>query len=189
MPSPVRLRTRRASSQLASRAGSGQASGCAGRRRAEDQVGLAGFQRAGQQRKLPRVEAAVAVAEAHQVGRGGQQPGVGGCPEPRAASGTTVAPSDRTTSPEPSVEPLSTTIGRKPSGILSRIHGNASASFRHGKITSAITAATLLPMGPAVPVEPYKPQNSSSGHPVPHLTRVRQGIYDNPARYRGGNAE
>jgi hypothetical protein len=58
--------------------------------------------------------------------------------------GTNVTPSDLATSPDPSVEQLSTTIGRKPTGILSRIQGNAEASFRHGKITSTVTLATLL---------------------------------------------
>jgi hypothetical protein len=42
------------------------------------------------------------------------------------------------TSPDPSVEQLSTTIGRKPAGIRPRIQGNAGTSFRHGKITSTI---------------------------------------------------
>ena len=48
---------------------------------AEDQVGLAGQQRCGQQRKLPRVQAAVAVAEAHQVGSRRQQACVSRGPE------------------------------------------------------------------------------------------------------------
>jgi len=47
------------------------------------------------------------------------------------------------TSPEPSVERLSTTIGRKPGGIRSRIQWSAGASLRQGKITSTITAVTL----------------------------------------------
>jgi hypothetical protein len=48
---------------------------------------------------------------------------MGGGPEPRIGSGTTVAPSDFATSPDPSVEQLSTTIGRKPTGIRPRIQG------------------------------------------------------------------
>jgi hypothetical protein len=44
------------------------------------------------------------------------------------------------------VEQLSTTIGRKPAGILSRIHGNAGASFRHGRITSTIMVENVLPI-------------------------------------------
>jgi hypothetical protein len=74
------------------------------------------------------------------------RPAWAAAPKPRAGSDTTVAPSDLATSPDPSVERLSTTIGRKPTGILSRIQGNACASFRHGKITSTIMVATVLPV-------------------------------------------
>ena len=88
---------------------------------------------------------------------------MGGGPE-AAGSGTTLAPSDLATSPDPSVEQLSTTIGRKPSGILSRIQGNAEASFRHGRITSTIMVATVLPVpGAHWRSAPYKTQNSRSG--------------------------
>ena len=94
------------------------------------------------------------------------KPAWAAAPKPRAGSGTTVAPSDLATSPDPSVEQLSTTIGRKPAGILSRIHGNAGASFRHGKITSTIMVETVLAIaGQALADEPYKPENSSSWWP------------------------
>jgi hypothetical protein len=127
---------------------------------AEHQICLAGQQRPGQHGKLSRVEAAVAIAEAHQVAGRRQQPGVGGCPKPRADSGTTIAPSDLASSSDPSVEPLSTTVGRKPTGIRSRIQGNASASLRHvnNHGCDVITIA-----GPAPPVNPHKPENSSFG--------------------------
>ena len=61
-------------------------------------------------------------------------------PKPGTDSTTTWAPSDAARGPEPSLEPLSTTMGRNPSGIRLRTHGMASASSRTGRITSRRTA-------------------------------------------------
>ena len=79
---------------------------------AEHQVGGAGRDRVGDARQLARVERAVAVHEAHDSSSRGAQAGEAGGAEagPRLAHH---ARAERAaTSPEPSVEPLSTTIGR-----------------------------------------------------------------------------
>ena len=57
-------------------------------------------------------------------------------PKPCCSSRTTRAPCSRAKSAVRSVDPLSTTIGRYPSGILDSTHGIAAASFNAGRITS-----------------------------------------------------
>ncbi|CAM5347896.1 hypothetical protein SMICM304S_06748 [Streptomyces microflavus] len=62
-------------------------------------------------------------------------------PNPRRSSVTTLAPRERAISADPSVEPLSTTIARQPSGIRSSTQGRAPASSRQGRTTSAFGMA------------------------------------------------
>jgi hypothetical protein len=64
-------------------------------------------------------------------------------PKPRLGSSTTTAPSDRAIRAEPSVDPLSTTIARHPSGILPSTQGRASASSKQGNTTSTFMGITL----------------------------------------------
>ena len=59
-------------------------------------------------------------------------------PNPRCGSTTTRAPSRAASAPDPSVEPLSTTIGAYPAGMRSRTHGSASRSSSTGRTTSGI---------------------------------------------------
>lgn len=61
-------------------------------------------------------------------------------PKPGRGSITTRAPRRLATSAEPSVLPLSTTIGRNPGGIRPSTQGRASASFKVGRITSGKSA-------------------------------------------------
>ena len=57
-------------------------------------------------------------------------------PKPRRGSETTTAPSPRASSAEPSVDPLSTTIGRYPTGIRGSTQAMASTSSSTGRTTS-----------------------------------------------------
>lgn len=64
-------------------------------------------------------------------------------PNPRRGSTTTCALSDLAICCEPSVDPLSTTIGWKPSGMRDSTHGNDSASSSTGRTTSGICHASV----------------------------------------------
>ena len=65
-------------------------------------------------------------------------------PKPRCGTFTTVAPWPAAISAEPSVEPLSATIGRYPTGILVSSQGRAPASLRQGSTTSIVSMAPTL---------------------------------------------
>jgi hypothetical protein len=62
-------------------------------------------------------------------------------PKPRCGTCTTSAPCAAAIAGEPSVEPLSATMGRWPFGIRESTQGSAPASLRHGRTTS-ISMAT-----------------------------------------------
>src|SRR3954469_10475845 len=74
-------------------------------------------------------------------------PALQAAPKPRTGSSTTRAPWARAMAPEPSSEPLSTTMGVKPAGMAARSPGSAAASLRTGMTTSGTarlyTAASL----------------------------------------------
>ena len=65
-------------------------------------------------------------------------------PNPRCGTSTTVAPCSAAIRAEPSVEPLSATIGRYPAGICVSSRGSAPASLRHGRTTSMVSMAPTL---------------------------------------------
>ena len=79
---------------------------------AEHEVGLARATGAHDRGSVGRVERGVGVAEGDDRGRGGREAGGAGGAEPRRGSLTTTAPRAAAMSADPSVEPLSTTIGR-----------------------------------------------------------------------------
>jgi hypothetical protein len=59
-------------------------------------------------------------------------------PKPRIGSSITNAPKSAAHCPEPSIDPLSTTIERYPSGIRESTQGKAATSSRTGRMTSGI---------------------------------------------------
>src|SRR5882757_1690061 len=141
--SPVRRRTRRASSRLARRACAGQARNVVGRRRPRtrsarpDSTGAAryGSSPGSSEPSQSQKQTTSAVAAS--------SPAWQAAPKPRTGSLTTYAPSSAATCAEPSVEPLSTTIARHPRGIRASTHGRAAASSRQGRTTSATTTGGL----------------------------------------------
>ena len=74
-------------------------------------------------------------------------------PKPRRGSSTTRAPHAAAIRPDPSREPLSTTSGRKPSGIAASTPGIASTSSNTGRMTSI--------MEPNLRSNPYEPGNNA----------------------------
>ena len=76
--------------------------------------------------------------------RAAHSPAKHAAPNPARGSCTTCAPSAAASSPEPSVEPLSTTIGWYPAGMRSSTHGSAARSFRTGRMTWR-TCSTVRP--------------------------------------------
>ena len=66
-------------------------------------------------------------------------------PNPRCGTWMTVAPCCRAIAAEPSVDPLSATIGRKPAGIRRSTQGSAASSFRQGRTTSILMAPDSSP--------------------------------------------
>ena len=73
------------------------------------------------------------------------RPACAAAPNPRRGSCTTYAPASSATCTELSVEPLSTTIARYPSGSARKRAGSAAASLRQGKITSTTISVTVEP--------------------------------------------
>ena len=107
-------------------------------------------------------------------------------PNPAGRASTTVAPWRRATRAEPSVEPLSTTIGRYPAGRRDSTSGSASASLRHGSTTSIIRITLGALPGSAwqqhyeTRTEPYEPRTSTG---VPPMVGPRV-VFDGPGLRR-----
>ena len=111
----MRRRSSRASAALA--AGRGPATPPAGRAAgAEHEVGGAGEHRAGDAWQVGGIEGTVAVHEADHpvVGVGGEEAGPARRAEAPCRLGHDQCAEDAANGPDPSVEPLSTTMGRKP---------------------------------------------------------------------------
>lgn len=135
MRTPQRLRTRRASSRLAMRAWTGQEPRCA---RLRPRVRSARPSATGSTtlgRSAPSSEPSASMKQTNSA-VAAVSPAKQAAPKPRTGSCTTVAPRSAARSPEPSVEPLSTTMGRYPAGKDASTAGRAARSSSTGRITS-----------------------------------------------------
>src|SRR5262249_27411792 len=101
-------------------------------------------------------------------------------PNPRRHSTTTVAPRRRASVAEPSVEPLSTTIGRHPGGSAASTPGMAAASSRTGKITSPPIAVSTRsepiadePERGSAPYESREPDSCGCDAPGDHTRHAK----------------
>ena len=143
-----RRRSSAATSALPARACHGQTSADTGRRRPTARSARPSSTAATSLGSSRRVERAVRVEHADQVGVGGQQAGVhgGAVPASRLVDdpGAVLRPRS---SGEPSVEPLSTTMAGNRAAARRSTAGSAAASSRHGSTTSIVVCmpATLGP--------------------------------------------
>ena len=139
---PVRRRSSKASARFASRAWSGQPVGALPG--AEHEIGAPSSTGAATASEIGAAKRAVAVHEAHDVARrGATSPAQHAAPKPRRGSSTTRAPSARAIAPEPSVEPLSTTIGVHSGGRPASTSGSARASSSTGSTTSNVRVSVM----------------------------------------------
>jgi hypothetical protein len=73
-------------------------------------------------------------------------------------------------------------MGRKPAGILSRIQGNADASFRHGKITSTVTLRRYYQGRVRIGDRALQNEELKLRHSGAISSRSGRSIYDNPEK-------
>src|SRR5579862_2628299 len=103
-------------------------------------------------------------------------------PNPRTGSVTTVAPPSAAMRPDPSEDPLSTTMGRYPGGNAARSAGRAAASLRTGTTTSGTpsrsTRRSLTP-----PSQGAHDSVNSGGGPGPGTSglAIMGAVLDAPA--------
>ena len=140
-------RTRRAehSATFATRAGTGQDPGRGRRRPSTRSAWPSRTGSATLWRSAPSSDPSQSIKHTSSV-RAATRPAKHAAPNPRWGSSMTCAPKRAASSREPSVDPLSTTIGSYPAGNEASTPGSAARSSRTGSITS-ITGFSLVELG------------------------------------------